>query len=31
MLSGKPKLAPLDIDRYPHLSWTPVREGLKRR
>jgi uncharacterized protein YbjT (DUF2867 family) len=28
MLSGRPKLAPLDNARYPDLRWTPVREVL---
>lgn len=26
MFSGKPKLAPVDNNRYSHLSWTTVRE-----
>jgi nucleoside-diphosphate-sugar epimerase len=28
MLSGKPKLTPLDNDRYPGMRWTSVREVL---
>ncbi|MCE7066606.1 NmrA family NAD(P)-binding protein [Dyadobacter sp. CY326] len=28
MLTGKPKLDPLDNDRYPEMRWTPIREVL---
>lgn len=28
MLSGLPKLAPLDNDRYPDIKWTKIREVL---
>jgi hypothetical protein len=28
MLTGLPKLEPLDNDRYPDIRWTPVREVL---
>ncbi|WP_246102027.1 hypothetical protein [Methylobacterium terricola] len=31
MVEGRGKLAPLDNDRYPDLSWTGVREVLGRR
>ena len=31
MFTGKPKLAPLDIDRYPDITWTSVREVLAKR
>ncbi|MFD1141742.1 NmrA family NAD(P)-binding protein [Larkinella insperata] len=31
MLSGQPKLDPLDNDRYPHIRWTSVQEVLKNR
>jgi nucleoside-diphosphate-sugar epimerase len=30
MLSGRPKLHPLDNDRYPEIRWTRVREVLAR-
>ncbi|MCF2488631.1 NmrA family NAD(P)-binding protein [Dyadobacter sp. CY347] len=31
MLSGKPKLNPLDNDRYPDIRWTSIREVLATR
>lgn len=31
MFTGKPKLAPLDNERYPGIKWTTVREVLARR
>ncbi|QJW89865.1 NmrA family NAD(P)-binding protein [Spirosoma taeanense] len=31
MLSGQPKLEPLDNDRYPAIRWTPVRDVLATR
>ena len=31
MFTGLPKLSPLDNDRYPGISWTPVREVLAAR
>ncbi|MFD2513373.1 NmrA family NAD(P)-binding protein [Pontibacter locisalis] len=31
MLSGLPKLEPLDNDRYSSIQWTPVREVLANR
>ncbi|GAA4459779.1 hypothetical protein GCM10023189_33920 [Nibrella saemangeumensis] len=31
MLSGLPKLEPLDNNRYPDIRWTPVREVLATR
>ena len=31
MLSGKPKMSPLDNDRYPDIRWTRIREVLAAR
>lgn len=31
MFTGKPKLEPLDNDRYPTIQWTSVREVLTKR
>jgi uncharacterized protein YbjT (DUF2867 family) len=31
MLSGLPKLEPLDNDRYPEIRWTPVSEVLSQK
>ncbi|WP_026631037.1 NmrA family NAD(P)-binding protein [Dyadobacter alkalitolerans] len=31
MLSGKPKMSPLDNDRYPDIRWTRIREVLTTR
>ncbi|RYY97049.1 MAG: NAD-dependent epimerase/dehydratase family protein [Chitinophagaceae bacterium] len=31
MFTGKPKLHPLDNDRYPELRWTPLRAVLQQR
>lgn len=31
MFSGRPKLSPLDNDRYPHILWTSVKEVLEAR
>jgi hypothetical protein len=31
MFTGRPKLAPLDNDRYPGIQWTTVREVLATR
>ncbi|TGD81938.1 NmrA family protein [Hymenobacter wooponensis] len=31
MFTGRPKLEPLDNDRYPEIRWTPIREVLAKR
>ncbi|RIV23346.1 NAD-dependent epimerase/dehydratase family protein [Fibrisoma montanum] len=31
MLSGQPKLQPLDNDRYPDIRWTSIRDVLAKR
>jgi len=31
MFSGKPKLNPLDNDRYPEIKWTSINEVLDNR